>query len=129
MVDNGEYYGYPKCCIKEFIKDLDKGLNLVNRKNRIKAGKNGFIPCRRHAALINNNKIKISSLITNRLCTTSFDNKDIRIENKSNNHKNIIKNIIDNKYDLRSNNNIKNNNYNLISKNKPNVKSIFQPRK
>ena len=40
MANQGKYYGYPKCCIKEFTEDLKKGLNFVNRKNRNKASKN-----------------------------------------------------------------------------------------
>ena len=75
QTDNGTYYGYPKCCTKEFYSDIKIGLNFVNKRNRmkwIKVAKNGFIPCKKHARLIKKKEIKIESLIKNRLCPTPF---------------------------------------------------------
>ena len=60
--NTGIYYGYPKCCIKEFLSDCDFGimfLNKRNRRKRTKFAKNGFVPCRKHAILINRKEIKI----------------------------------------------------------------------
>ena len=74
-LDNGTYFGYPKCCIKEFLIDLEIGILFVNKRNRmkrIKAGKNGFIPCKKHARLINKKEITIDNLIKNRICPTPF---------------------------------------------------------
>ena len=68
----GIYYGYPKCCIKEFYSDMTIGIMFVNRKKRTKVAKNGFVPCRRHAILINRKEIKIESLIKNRICPIPF---------------------------------------------------------
>lgn len=71
----GTYFGYPKCCIKEFYTDLEIGILFANKRNRmkrIKAGKNGFIPCKKHARLINKKEITIDSLIKNRMCPTPF---------------------------------------------------------
>jgi hypothetical protein len=71
-IETGIFYGYPKCCIKAFEKDLDIGLLYINRKKREKASKNGFVPCIKHARLINKGKIKIESLIINRKCIIPF---------------------------------------------------------
>ena len=76
--DSGIYYGYPKCCIKEFLSDCDVGimfLNKRNRRKRTKFAKNGFVPCRKHAILINRKEIKIESLIKNRICPIPFSGK------------------------------------------------------
>ena len=70
------YYGYPKCCIKEFYNDLEIGLMFINRKERLNASKNGFVPCTEHANLINIKKIKIESLVKkNRRCIFPFTKK------------------------------------------------------
>ena len=74
--DSGIYYGYPKCCIKEFCNDLEIGILFVNKRNRKKrqmASKNGFVPCIKHARLINKDKIKIENLIKNRICPEPYD--------------------------------------------------------
>jgi len=74
-INNGTYFGYPKCCIKEFYSDLEIGIMFANKKNRtlrIKASKNGFIPCKKHAKLINKKQITLESLIKNRLCPRPF---------------------------------------------------------
>ena len=75
VMNYGIYYGYSRCCIKEFMRDLEIGLFFVNkrvRKQRENASKNGFVPCRKHARMINAGKINIESLIQNRKCTTPF---------------------------------------------------------
>ena len=69
------YFGYPKCCIKEFYSDLEIGIMFVNKRNRMKRtkfAKNGFIPCKKHARLIKRKEITIESLIKNRICTLPF---------------------------------------------------------
>ena len=78
----GKYYGYPKCCIKQFDKDLMTGLLYVDRTERIKAAKNGFIPCDKHASLINNGHATISSILVKRLCPRpliTIRKNDIRV--------------------------------------------------
>ena len=73
--DIGVYFGYPKCCIKEFYSDLEIGIMFVNKRNRMKRtkfAKNGFIPCKKHARLIKRKEITIESLIKNRICTLPF---------------------------------------------------------
>lgn len=68
MCKSGKYYGYPKCCIKQFDNDLKTGICYVNRTDRIKASKNGFIPCDNHALLINKGFVTITSILVKRLC-------------------------------------------------------------
>jgi hypothetical protein len=78
MRDTGIYYGYPKCCIKEFLSDVTIGIMFVNKRNRrkrTKVAKNGFVPCKKHARLINRKEIKIESLIKNRICPIPFSGK------------------------------------------------------
>lgn len=75
QTDLGVYYGYPKCCIKEFFSDLEIGIMFVNKRNRMKrtkVAKNGFLPCKKHARLIKRKEITIESLIKNRMCPTPF---------------------------------------------------------
>jgi hypothetical protein len=63
----GRYYGFPKCCIDAFCK-IGK-----TSKARTKASDgSGFIPCAKHAAQINSEKIKLTSLIKNRVCKSKF---------------------------------------------------------
>jgi len=43
--NTGIYYGYPKCCIKEFLSDCDFGIMFLNKRNirkRTKFAKNGL---------------------------------------------------------------------------------------
>jgi len=73
-----QYYGYPKCCVKEFYNDLQNGLIDVNRKDRLNASKNGFVPCTTHANLINGKKIQIETLVKKtRGCLLPFTKKFI----------------------------------------------------
>lgn len=75
----GEYYGYPKCCISQFMEIC--GNRNKNDKYAInyKAGSGGFIPCTNHAHQLLNKEIKIKDLIINRKCKTQFprDNDDL----------------------------------------------------
>jgi|SRR3972149_4068279 len=73
---SGEYYGYPECCIKEFIHTCERGKNPNNhptkddklrfRMSHVNGVYSGFIPCLQHAKLIAIGKIKLSDLIKNR---------------------------------------------------------------
>jgi len=68
MCRRGVYYGYPKCCIEQFENDLKTGICYVDRKNRLKASKNGFVPCDFHASLINRGVALITTILINRKC-------------------------------------------------------------
>lgn len=60
----GDYYGYPKCCIKSFHIMMNEGLVFSELSEvRRKATKNGFVPCLVCAKKIEAGKIKIEDLI------------------------------------------------------------------
>lgn len=62
----GQYYGYPTCCIDEFVGFQKDGVIQPARfrpKEQQKAQKNGFIPCVKHAKEILQGKIHIEDLI------------------------------------------------------------------
>ena len=64
----GEYFGYPPCCIDEFMRTRGS-----HNKERSKASKNtGFIPCSAHTEQILAGEIRLKDLITNRTCNTRF---------------------------------------------------------
>lgn len=72
---SGEKYGYPPCCIEEFIKhtpsyckknsatEIDR---MRYEASKINGEYSGFIPCANHAQAILSGKITIESLIQNR---------------------------------------------------------------
>ena len=69
----GEYYGYPKCCIDQFVENMysDRRNNIHNQMS-YKASKGGFVPCIEHAEQILCREINIADLIVNRQCKTKF---------------------------------------------------------
>lgn len=80
---NGVYYGYPKCCIDNFI--AMSGINFARSARTIEQNKvhqnNGFIPCPVCAANIVAGKNNLQDLIKNRFCPEPFPN-DGRDEDK-----------------------------------------------
>lgn len=61
LVQNGNYYGYPPCCIESFVQNF---LQHCQTDKQVKAGKyTGFIPCVKHAEEILEGKIKLEDLI------------------------------------------------------------------
>ena len=64
----GLYYGYPSCCIEEFIMNniYNKGCSLIT------AAYGGFVPCEKHTMLILNKKINIRDLIGKRSSQYAF---------------------------------------------------------
>ena len=62
----GKFYGYPDCCISDFI-------NKIKTDKQKKASRHsGFIPCLKHAEEILAKKIKLEDLIQNRICERDF---------------------------------------------------------
>jgi hypothetical protein len=60
MYTTGDYFGYPRCCTKEFIETFYKKKTPEQRK----AGKGtGFIPCVKHTEEILAGKIRLEDLI------------------------------------------------------------------
>ena len=70
--NKGQYYGYPKCCIDNFIKKRVKRGSI----NDHASNGSGFIPCDNHATQIINKQIKLEDLILNRICEKHFPNGD-----------------------------------------------------
>lgn len=68
----GDYYGYPQCCIDEFVEDLKAGKSPGERN--LDGNYSGFIPCRAHTTQVLNKDIKLGDLIRNRTCDTEFPN-------------------------------------------------------
>lgn len=74
--------GYPDCCIKEFVNQPPESMKGAPSKvdeTRYKSacinGKfTGFIPCEKHAKMIESGEIKLSDLITDRIIVPSFPN-------------------------------------------------------
>lgn len=71
-VDSGNKYGYPKCCVDEFISKTPSQLraNKPTSADKLRFqmahvdGKfSGFVPCEKHGNEIKEGKIKIAHLI------------------------------------------------------------------
>lgn len=69
-IDNGLYYGYPKCCIDSFCKSNGK---LTKEQNDVHKN-NGFIPCQKCSEKILAGEATLENLITNRVCKKVFPN-------------------------------------------------------
>ncbi len=69
---NGEFLGYPECCIKAFG---DMAIPLFQRPQGVRAAVvNGFVPCEHHANELNAGRITPEELINpNRQCSIPFD--------------------------------------------------------
>lgn len=70
----GDYFGYPKCCIKAFhtmlIQDIKFNQISIERK---RATKYGFVPCQRCAQKILEGKIKVEDcILPTRQCPKPF---------------------------------------------------------
>jgi hypothetical protein len=67
----GRYFGYPKCCINEFVEMV-----LAERRPKrlqIKICEStGFIPCRYCSWQILTKKVKLDDLVENRQCKKPF---------------------------------------------------------
>lgn len=66
----GEYFGYPKCCISEFVREVNTIFFDNGRLNRKLSG-TGFIPCKK----CNETKMEadlIQEINRNRHCPTEF---------------------------------------------------------
>ena len=71
----GTKYGYPVCCIEEFITEFN--FEHLGDPDKFTAGAGtGFIPCTSHAKQIVAGEITLESLITNRTATTLFPNSE-----------------------------------------------------
>jgi hypothetical protein len=67
----GRLFGYPQCCIDEFIYDSEKmkDTNIdVRIPEQIKIAKitGGFVPCKKHALAISSGEVTLESIIVGR---------------------------------------------------------------
>lgn len=62
LVHNGKYYGYPECCIQEFIKYYLKEKPRTDEQEKVHQF-SGFIPCHQHALEILAGKITLQAII------------------------------------------------------------------
>jgi hypothetical protein len=69
----GEFFGYPKCCVNAFIRRLT---GKPTKDCQYKAAKSGFIPCSKHANLILNKQTSHGEIINaKRVCSIPFNEK------------------------------------------------------
>lgn len=67
----GIYFGYPQCCIREFIEDEPGSVNW-QRRDLLPQNGTGFIPCMTHTLGILAGEYKLKDLIKDRGCKHEF---------------------------------------------------------
>ena len=73
----GKFYGYPTCCIDNFMTNLmpvSRERNIKYKQNIKVSNHTGFIPCNEHTQQILDKKIVLADLIGSRICYTPFPN-------------------------------------------------------
>lgn len=68
MAEYGKIFGYPECCISEYVKDtiyMNKtGIDVRNEAQiKIARETHGFVPCKKHAKLIKKGKVSLEDLV------------------------------------------------------------------
>jgi hypothetical protein len=71
--NRGEFFGYPSCCINEFIRT--KGLKLRD-SSKLRSTIGNFIPCEMHQEQLQRGEVILEDLIQNRTCETEFPHGD-----------------------------------------------------
>lgn len=72
--DMGKEFGYPQCCIDQFCSGVDFGRSdKLNKQDHVSGGY-GFVPCDKHAIMIDKGEITLESLITERTHPIPFPN-------------------------------------------------------
>ena len=67
----GTYFGYPKCCIRSFIGYISGKKKRDPIQNQA-SHPEGFVPCKKHAKLIIQKKVKVIDLLENRVSLKEF---------------------------------------------------------
>ena len=67
----GNYFGYPQCCIDEFMSIYYKN-STRHKICLLAAAQTGFIPCYNHSCKILCSDITLTELIKNRKCMKPF---------------------------------------------------------
>ncbi len=71
----GVFFGYPSCCVAEFVAMAMEG-KQPNAGQKLVSEGTGFIPCLEHTDAIVAGTITIAELISNRICKTEFPNDE-----------------------------------------------------
>lgn len=71
----GVYYGYPSCCIDDWIaRTIIANPAIQPSWDQERAGDyTGFLPCPTHAKQVLDKKIALKDLVQNRQCEIPFD--------------------------------------------------------
>ena len=71
----GLYFGYPQCCVDEFIAGIEKG--FAARSSIVKENSScGFVPCKPHAKLLDTKKTTLGAVIKDRICERPLQHAD-----------------------------------------------------
>ena len=67
----GEWFGYPPCCVRSFLAFMNgKGKrHPIQNKN---SHPEGFVPCLKHAKLLEKKQITMREVIQHRVCSIRF---------------------------------------------------------
>ena len=71
-LNQGEFFGYPKCCVNSFIKYMSGKGKRTHIQSKT-AHPEGFVPCNKHAKQIHMREIHIHDIIKKRVCTIEFN--------------------------------------------------------
>jgi len=74
FIDKGVYFGYPDCCITDFLSRVGVGWSICTDEQKSVLDGHGFIPCHECALKIIEGKETLSSLIKDRECKTPYPN-------------------------------------------------------
>lgn len=72
VIITGDYYGYPRCCSKEYFFILNGTPHTPAQDDDSVHFGTGFIPCDMHAKMIISGEIGLGDLINDRQCPTIF---------------------------------------------------------
>ena len=67
----GEYFGYPKCCVRSFLRYMS-GTSKRDPIQVQASHPEGFVPCKMHAKVILTKKVKVMDLLENRVSLKEF---------------------------------------------------------
>ena len=80
IIEMSKFLGYPKCCTKQYLKDImqeNPRFGSLRREAVDKISKDcnfraGFMPCKKHADRIVNQNKNFRRIFRNRICSTPF---------------------------------------------------------
>lgn len=68
----GEYFGYPQCCIDDFIRRCETEKYSITKEQEFVNSGHGFVPCHNCACKLIEDKKATASLIVNRIHPEPF---------------------------------------------------------